>query len=224
MPDFPLPSNVKEVISGLPVKDQVVLRSYIAGLRDTLKEYKEKAERREINGEDDDPHAHYHGHDKCTEDHGHDSHDHHDDGDAHHHGHEKCTEDHGHKNHDHHGDAMKDGDGDAHHHGHEKCTEDHGHNNHDHHGDAMKDGDHDHAKDSGHSHEHDHKKHEHKKNHEEKHGHDHSHNHDEKMAEADAAAADVPAWKKRAMESGEDATAAPFGGSWGAESSVDATK
>jgi len=197
MSEFPLPSNVKEVISGLPVKDQVVLRSYIAGLRDTLKEYKEKVERREINGEDDDPHAHYHGHDKCTEDHGHDSHDHHDDGDAHHHGHEKCTEDHGHKNHDHHGDAMKDGEAEAHH---------------------------DHAKDSGHSHEHDHKKHEHKKNHEEKHGHDHSHNHDEKMAEADAAAADVPAWKKRAMESGEDATAAPFGGSWGAESSVDATK
>ena len=44
------------------------------------------------------------------------------------------------------------------------------------------------------------------------------------MAEAETPAADVPAWKKRALESGADANAAPFGGSWGAESSVDATK
>jgi len=34
----------------------------------------------------------------------------------------------------------------------------------------------------------------------------------------------MPAWKKRAMESGGDANAAPFGGSWGAESSMDASK
>lgn len=143
MTDFPLPDNVKEVISRLPVKDQgecfkrrrrwwprrrrgifvcvapwhrasaeggavgrpsagrarwqiepvavfqmkavatlqhspdnsllspvsspfsanllVVLRSYIAGLRDQLKEYKVRAEHG-----DDDPHAHYHGHERCT--------------------------------------------------------------------------------------------------------------------------------------------------------------
>ena len=40
----------------------VVIRSYIAGLRDQLIEYK-AAENRPV---DDDPHAHYHGHDKCT--------------------------------------------------------------------------------------------------------------------------------------------------------------
>ena len=39
----------------------VVLRSYIAGLRDQLKEYKVRAE-----NADDDPHAHYHGHERCT--------------------------------------------------------------------------------------------------------------------------------------------------------------
>lgn len=45
-----------------------------------------------------------------------------------------------------------------------------------------------------------------------KHGHDH------------AKEEDIPAWKKRALESGADASAAPFGGTWGAESSMDATK
>ena len=40
----------------------VVIRSYIAGLRDQLIEYK-AAENRPV---DDDPHAHYHGHEKCT--------------------------------------------------------------------------------------------------------------------------------------------------------------
>jgi hypothetical protein len=48
-----------------------------------------------------------------------------------------------------------------------------------------------------------------------KHGHDHT------MEEVDDK---MPAWKKRALESGGDADAAPFGGSWGAESSLDATK
>ena len=35
---------------------------------------------------------------------------------------------------------------------------------------------------------------------------------------------DMPAWKKQALKSEGDAGAAPFGGSWAAESSVDATK
>ena len=42
----------------------VVLRSYIAGLRDQVIEYKVAAER--AADPDDDPHAHYHGHEKCT--------------------------------------------------------------------------------------------------------------------------------------------------------------
>ena len=48
----------------------------------------------------------------------------------------------------------------------------------------------------------------------------HGHDHKDKMEVED----DLPAWKKRALESGADASAAPFGGSWGAESSTDATK
>ena len=40
----------------------VVIRSYIAGMRDQLKEYKAKAEHGE--------HAHYHGDELCTSDHG----------------------------------------------------------------------------------------------------------------------------------------------------------
>lgn len=40
----------------------VVLRSYIAGMRDQLREYKAKAEHGE--------HAHYHGDKLCTSDHG----------------------------------------------------------------------------------------------------------------------------------------------------------
>ena len=42
--------------------------------------------------------------------------------------------------------------------------------------------------------------------------------------EEDAEDDNVPAWKKRAMEAGGDSDAAPFGGTWGAESSLDATK
>ena len=34
----------------------------------------------------------------------------------------------------------------------------------------------------------------------------------------------MPAWKKRAMEEGGDASAAPFGGSWNTETSMDTTK
>ena len=41
---------------------EVVLRSYMAGLRDELKEWKTKAEH-----PDDDEHAHYHGHERCVQ-------------------------------------------------------------------------------------------------------------------------------------------------------------
>lgn len=40
----------------------VIIRSYIAGMRDQLKEYKAKVEHGE--------HAHYHGTELCTSDHG----------------------------------------------------------------------------------------------------------------------------------------------------------
>jgi len=42
----------------------VVLRSYIAGLRDQVIEHKVAAER--AADPEDDGHAHYHGHEKCT--------------------------------------------------------------------------------------------------------------------------------------------------------------
>ena len=55
-----LPDNVKAVISRLSVQDQVVIRSYIAGMRDELKELKVKLEH--ADDDDDDSHAHFHGH------------------------------------------------------------------------------------------------------------------------------------------------------------------
>eukprot|EP00986_Skeletonema_menzelii_P017171 scaffold17998_cov115-Skeletonema_menzelii.AAC.2 len=91
---------------------------------------------------------------------------------------------------------LKDGDEHAHYHGHEKCTSDHSHSAHGHHDDSCED-----DECGGHSHEHGH-------------GHGHSHKHQEEEE-------DIPAWKKGAMDA--DPNAAPFGGSWGAEASVDAT-
>jgi hypothetical protein len=59
MSSLAIPDNVKEVISRLSVQDQIIIRSYIAGMRDELKELRAKLE----HGHDgDDPHAHYHGH------------------------------------------------------------------------------------------------------------------------------------------------------------------
>ncbi|KAL7462317.1 hypothetical protein ACHAXS_002699 [Conticribra weissflogii] len=158
MSERALPENVREVLSRLVAKDQVVLRAYIAGLRDQLNEYKVKAE-----CNDDDPHAHYHGHEKCTHDHGH------------HHNHGKSEDD-----------------------NQEKVGSSHGHKP-------------EHNNNDGHDHTHEHK-HEHE--------HDHGHGHDPKMEEGEK----VPAWKRRALEKGNDPNTAPFGGSWNTESSIDATK
>ena len=91
---------------------------------------------------------------------------------------------------------LKDADPHAHYHGHEKCTSDHGHS-HDH--GSCEDNE---CRESGHSHEH----------HSHQHGHSHKHQEEEE---------DTPAWKKNAKDA--DPNEAPFGGSWGAEASVDAT-
>lgn len=124
--------------------------------------------------------------------------------------------------------AAKDSDPHAHYHGHEKCTADHGHaeaeheeHEHEHKHSEHKEHDHGHEhaaeKHDDHAHEHhDHHEHEHH-DHGHKHGHDDD-GHDKPKAKKD----DVPAWKKAAMESG-DASAAPFGGSWNAESNVSAS-
>ena len=52
-----IPENVQAVLKALPVKDQVVLRAYIAGLREHVKELEQKL----LTAEDGDEHAHYHG-------------------------------------------------------------------------------------------------------------------------------------------------------------------
>lgn len=92
--------------------------------------------------------------------------------------------------------------GHAHYHGHAKCTHDHGHSDqaHDHEETGKGESD-------GHAHGHSHENHE---------AHNHGHAHDHKEKEDD-----IPEWKKKAMNADPDT--APFGGSWNAESSVDAT-
>ncbi|KAL7525206.1 hypothetical protein ACHAWF_001258 [Thalassiosira exigua] len=115
MTDFPIPDNVKEVLSRIPVKDQGEFGACSSCLRSSsrrphnaasqvaamagavrgrlaMKENKVRAE----NAHDDDPHAHYHGHDKCTADHGHADADHgHSNEDEH--KHDECKHDHEHK-------------------------------------------------------------------------------------------------------------------------------
>jgi hypothetical protein len=50
-------------------------------------------------------------------------------------------------------------------------------------------------------------------------GHDHGHKHGHKHED------EMPAWKKKAMESGApDPNAAPFGGNWKTESSISASE
>ena len=80
----PLPDTVKATLSELTSAQQVVLRGYIATLREQIKEFEEKA----LAASDPDPHSHYHGHEKCTVDHEHGStaHEH---GETHAHGHKE---------------------------------------------------------------------------------------------------------------------------------------
>jgi ABC-type Zn2+ transport system substrate-binding protein/surface adhesin len=81
MPD-PIPEKVKTTLSELTGAQQVVLRGYIATLREEIKGLEEKIRA----ADEPDPHAHYHGHEKCTADHGHDGdHHQHDETDPHEH-------------------------------------------------------------------------------------------------------------------------------------------
>lgn len=68
----PIPDAVKATLSELTSAQQVVLRGYIATLREEIKSFEEQVQA----ARDPDPHAHYHGHDKCTADHGHAGEDH----------------------------------------------------------------------------------------------------------------------------------------------------
>lgn len=58
----PIPDNVKTCLAELTAAQQVTLRGYIGSLRAEIKGLEEEV--RTIN--DPDPHAHYHGHEKCT--------------------------------------------------------------------------------------------------------------------------------------------------------------
>ena len=119
-----IPSAVKEALSTLPMDKSVAVRSYIAGLRDMIKDLEAVVPPDVASG-----HAHMHGHEVCYGDHGHEDHDHssHDHKDHDHSGHD-------HKDHDHSGHDHKDHDHKDHDHGHkhdESCTHEHGHG-HDH--------------------------------------------------------------------------------------------
>ena len=187
----------------------VAVRSYIAGLRDIIKDLEVM-----VQTGDDTGHAHMHGHEVCYGDHGHEEHEHtngHDHGSHDHgsHGHDS----HGHEGHDH-GKKVS-GHDNGHDHGHGgSCDGNHGHDGHEH--------GHEHEK-KGHDHGHEHQKepssgHDHGHGHEEK-AHDHGHDHGKKKEDEE-----VPAWKKRALEEKADPNSAPFGGSWTTEMQVDATK
>ena len=189
----PIPEDIKKTLGELSSAQQVVIRGYIATLRAEIHQMEETAR----TANDPDPHAHYHGHEKCTADHGHDEHhhgeenkghDHHDHG--HHKEHKHSDHDHAHKEHHHSHDSHSHDDN----HG-AKGGHDHGH---EHHGDDHHHG-HEHGDASACTHE----------SHAHKHGH-------EKSAE------DIPAWKKKALDA--DPNAAPFGGSWNTESNITATK
>lgn len=58
----PIPENVKICLSELSAAQQVTLRGYIGSLRAEMKTLEEEI--RTVS--DPDPHAHYHGHEKCT--------------------------------------------------------------------------------------------------------------------------------------------------------------
>ena len=213
----PLPDKVKACLSELTAAQQVTLRGYIGTLRAEIKDLEEQL--RTLN--DPDPHAHYHGHEVCHADHSHKDADH---GDEHGHDHKKDDHDHSH-GHDHKKDDHD------HSHGHEHKKEDkkhdddhshsHGHSSAHDHSDS-----HDHHKhneggkceDSSHEHKH----HEHEDKHEHKHDH-HDHEHQHGHSQENEEGGDIPAWKKRALESGDsDPMAAPFGGNWSMESSLNA--
>jgi hypothetical protein len=202
----PIPDNVKDLLNELSSSQQVILRSYIASLRSDVVTLEEEALNQaaaaQHGAEDDSPHAHYHGHEKCTADHGH-AHTDHDDHQEHKHSAtEHIThEHHDHKDHNHHHD-------DHHEHEHtEHCSHDHKEK--------------DHHEDDHHEHKHtEHCAHEHHDDH-----HQHEHHHDggdDAMHPPHDTSDDVPDWKKKALSA--DPSAAPFGGNWHSESNVSATE
>lgn len=58
----PIPENIKACLSELSAAQQVLLRGYLGTLRAEIKDLEEQLRTLQ----DPDPHAHYHGHEKCT--------------------------------------------------------------------------------------------------------------------------------------------------------------
>jgi hypothetical protein len=56
----PIPDAIKEILGALTPAQQVTMRSYIASLRSEIKDLEADL----LAKNDEDPHAHYHGHDK----------------------------------------------------------------------------------------------------------------------------------------------------------------
>ena len=56
----PTPANIKEILDQLSGPQQVALRSYLATLRNEIKDLEAEL----LVTHDPDPHAHYHGHEK----------------------------------------------------------------------------------------------------------------------------------------------------------------
>ena len=85
--------------------------------------------------------------------------------------------------------------------------------------------DHEHKHEDKPKHDHDHKhEHEHKPKNDHDHGCDHDHDDGHKHDHDHKKEDDIPAWKKAALESGKsDPMAAPFGGSWNTEASLNAS-
>ncbi|GKY98540.1 hypothetical protein MPSEU_000811000 [Mayamaea pseudoterrestris] len=178
----PIPDNIKEILNQLHGPQQVTLKTYIASLRSEINSLQEEI----LATKTEDPHAHFHGHEKCTMDHGHASAEHKQT-------HDESKKDHGHEHkHEH----SKKEDAAACDHKHD-CGHDHNHK-HDHHEDSAA------ATKSEHSHK------------EHSHG---DHKHDHKHGDAKS---EVPAWKTAAASG--DAHAAPFGGTWDTEASLNARK
>jgi hypothetical protein len=74
----PIPDDVKACLAGLSASQQVTLKGYFGTLRAEIKDLEEQVRTLQ----DPDPHAHYHGHEKCTVDHDQGDH-HHDKGQDH---------------------------------------------------------------------------------------------------------------------------------------------
>mmetsp|Transcript_63213 Transcript_63213/g.186845 ORF Transcript_63213/g.186845 Transcript_63213/m.186845 type:complete len:99 (+) Transcript_63213:93-389(+) len=84
------PVAVSDAIKKLDASDQVAVQTYIAQLKSTIEDLEgEVLKLKKGDAHEDDAHAHFHGHEKCTADHGH--------SDDAHHGDEEVSHDHGHK-------------------------------------------------------------------------------------------------------------------------------